>query len=84
MEKQERIAKINEILIEELVINNPNELRPEARLTKDLGADSLDAIEITMELERTFGISITDYQMHQMTESGTVQDVYNMVEEALK
>ena len=84
MEKQERIAKINEILIEELVINNPNELRPEARLTEDLGADSLDAIEITMELERTFGISITDYQMHQMTESGTVQDVYNMVEEALK
>ena len=84
MEKQERIAKINEILIEELVINNPNELRPEARLTEDLGADSLDAIEITMELERTFGISITDYQLHQMTESGTVQDVYNMVDEALK
>lgn len=84
MEKQERIAKINEILIDKLVINNPGELRPEARLTEDLGADSLDAIEITMELERTFGISITDYQLRQMTENGTVQDVYNMVEEALK
>lgn len=84
MEKQERIAKINEIMIDKLVINNPDELRPEARLTEDLGADSLDAIEITMELERTFGISITDYQLRQMTESGTVQDVYNMVEEALK
>jgi len=84
MEKQERIAKINEILIDKLVINTPDELRPEARLTEDLGADSLDAIEITMELERTFGISITDYQLRQMTESGTVQDVYNMVEEALK
>lgn len=84
MEKQERIAKINEILIDKLVINNANELRPEARLTEDLAADSLDAIEITMELERTFGISITDYQLRQMTESGTVQDVYNMVEEALK
>lgn len=84
MEKQERIAKINEILIDKLVINNPDELRPEARLTEDLGADSLDAIEITMDLERTFGISITDYQLRQMTESGTVQDVYNMVDEALK
>lgn len=84
MEKQERIAKINEILIDKLVINNPDELRPEARLAEDLAADSLDAIEITMELERTFGISITDYQLRQMTESGTVQDVYNMVEEALK
>ncbi len=84
MEKQERIAKINEILIDKLVVNSPDELRPEARLTEDLGADSLDAIEITMELERTFGISITDYQLRQMTESGTVQDVYNMVEEALK
>lgn len=84
MEKQERIAKINEILIDKLVINNPDELRPEARLTEDLAADSLDAIDITMELERTFGISITDYQLHQMTQSGTVQDVYNMVDEALK
>ena len=84
MEKQERIAKINEILIDKLVINSPDELRPEARLAEDLAADSLDAIEITMELERTFGISITDYQLRQMTESGTVQDVYNMVEEALK
>lgn len=84
MEKQERIAKINEILIDKLVINNPDELRPEARLAEDLAADSLDAIEITMDLERTFGISITDYQLRQMTESGTVQDVYNMVEEALK
>lgn len=84
MEKQERIAKINEILIDKLVINNPDELRPEARLAEDLAADSLDAIEITMDLERTFGISITDYQLRQMTESGTVQDVYNMVDEALK
>lgn len=84
MEKQERIAKINEILIDKLVINSPDELRPEARLTEDLGADSLDAIDITMQLERTFGISITDYQLRQMTESGTVQDVYNMVDEALK
>jgi acyl carrier protein len=84
MEKQEMISKINAILTEKLVIDNPDELKPEAKLAEDLGGDSLDAIEITMELEREFDISISDYQMHQMTDGGTVQDVYAMVEEALK
>ncbi|MEE6208531.1 MAG: phosphopantetheine-binding protein, partial [Alphaproteobacteria bacterium] len=51
---------------------------------EDLGADSLDAIDITMEIEHQFGISISDYQMRQMTDGGTVQDVYDMVTEALK
>ena len=78
------IERINAILIEKLVIENRDELRPEAKLAEDLGADSLDAIDVTMELEREFDISVTDYQLHQMTTEGTVQDVYNMVEEALK
>lgn len=84
MDKQDMQKQINAILIEELSINNPDEVKPEAKLAEDLGADSLDAIEITMAIERQFDISISDYQMHQMSTSATVQDVYAMVEEALK
>ena len=84
MEKQEMINKINDILIDKLWIDNRDELKPEDKLAEDFGADSLDAIDVTMELEREFDISVTDYQLRQMTESGTVQDVYDMVTEALK
>jgi len=84
MEKQEMIERINAILIDKLVIDNRDDVKPEAKLAEDLGADSLDAIDVTMEIEHQFNISISDYQMHQMTAEGTVQDVYDMVEEALK
>lgn len=84
MDKQDIITKVNDILIDKLCIDNRDELKPEAKLAADLGADSLDAIDVTMELEREFDISVTDYQLHQMTAEGTVQDVYDMVEEALK
>jgi acyl carrier protein len=84
MEKQEMINKINDILIDKLCIDNRDELKPEAKLAEDFGADSLDAIDVTMEIEQQFGISISDYQMHQMTDGATVQDIYTMVEEALK
>lgn len=78
------IERINAILIDKLCIDTSDELKPEAKLAEDLGADSLDAIDVTMEIEHQFDISISDYQMHQMTDGGTVQDVYDMVEEALK
>ncbi len=84
MDKQDIITKVNDILIDKLCIENADELRPEAKLAEDLSADSLDAIDVTMEIEHQFNISISDYQMHQMTDGATVQDVYDMVEEALK
>ena len=84
MDKQDIITKVNDILIDKLCIDNRDELRPEAKLSEDLSADSLDAIDVTMEIEHQFGISISDYQMHQMTDGATVQDIYTMVEEALK
>lgn len=84
MDKQDIITKVNDILIDKLCIDNRDELRPEAKLAEDLGADSLDAIDVTMEIEHQFNISISDYQMRQMTDGATVQDVYDMVTEALK
>ena len=84
MDKQDIITRVNDILIDKIGIYNRDELKPEAKLAEDLGADSLDAIDVTMEIEHQFNISISDYQMHQMTAEGTVQDVYDMVTEALK
>lgn len=84
MDKQDIITKVNDILIDKLCIDNRDELRPEAKLAEDFGADSLDAIDVTMEIEHQFDISISDYQMRQMTDGATVQDVYDMVAEALK
>ena len=88
MDKQDIIKKVNDILIDKLCIDTSDELnpelKPEVKLAEDLGADSLDAIDVTMEIEHQFGISISDYQMRQMTDGGTVQDVYDMVTEALK
>ena len=84
MDKQDIITKVNDILIDKLGIYNAADVKPEAKLAEDLGADSLDAIDVTMEIEHQFNISISDYQMHQMTDGGTVQDVYDMVAEALK
>ena len=84
MDKQDIITKVNDILIDKLCIDNRDDVKPEAKLADDLGADSLDAIDVTMEIEHQFNISISDYQMHQLTDGATVQDVYAMVEEALK
>ena len=84
MDKQDIITKVNDILIDKLCIDNRDDVKPEAKLAEDLGADSLDAIDVTMEIEHQFNISISDYQMHQLTDGATVQDVYAMVEEALK
>ena len=84
MEKQDIITKVNDILIDKLCIDNRDELKPESKLAEDFGADSLDAIDVTMEIEHQFGISISEYQMHQMTDGATVQNIYTMVEEALK
>ena len=47
----------------------------------DLGADSLDTVELIMEFEREFGINIPDNQAEKIT---TVGDAIKFVEESLK
>lgn len=52
-----------------------------ASFTNDLGADSLDTVELIMEFEREFGINIPDNQAEKIT---TVGDAIKFVEESLK
>ena len=50
----------------------------EARLTEDLNADSLDAVELNMALEEKCGVSIPDDKLSEMK---TVGDIYNYLTE---
>lgn len=73
---------VKDILLEVIVTLDEKDIRPEAKLTEDLGADSLDIMEITMHLENTFGISITDYQQNEMA-GYTISEICDMIEKKL-
>lgn len=80
--RQEIESKVNDILVDKLGVSEI-EVKPEATLKDELGADSLDAVEIVMELEREFGISISDEELDGVT-SCKVSEVYDLVERLQK
>ena len=77
--RREIESDINDSLLEVLVTISEGDIRPDAKLTEDFGADSLDIVEIVMHIEKTFGITVTDYQMDEMR-GYTVSQIYDMVE----
>ncbi|MBQ8712993.1 MAG: acyl carrier protein [Prevotella sp.] len=78
-DKQEIEKKVNEILVDKLGVDH-TEIKPDATLRDDLGADSLDIVELIMEFEKDFNISIPDDKVESMTEC-TVGAVYKLIEE---
>ena len=68
--------RIVNILTECLNISS-SQIVPEAHIIDDLGADSLDTVEIVMRLEEEFNIQILDEESEQMF---TVQDIINYIE----
>lgn len=62
-------SKVAEILVEKLGIEE-YEVTPNASFTNDLGADSLDAVEIIMEIEKEFGFPIPDDQAEKIRTVG--------------
>jgi len=69
--------EIKQIVIEQLGVK-PEEVKPTASFKDDLGADSLDAVELIMALEEKFGIEISDIDAEMML---TVNDVIKYIEE---
>ena len=65
-------------VLKRTVTDDESKLVPEAKLIDDLGADSLTAVEITMELEEKLGITIDDDEVSTIV---TIQDIINIVEE---
>ncbi len=72
--------KVKEIIVDTLSCD-PADVTLEASISEDLGADSLDAVELNMALEEAFGVSIPDEQISQFK---TVSDIVNYLEEQVK
>ncbi len=65
--------KVKGIIVEKLGVDE-SEVTPEASFTNDLGADSLDTVELIMEFEKEFNVSIPDEQAE------TIQTVGQAIE----
>ncbi len=73
-------SKVKEIIVEKLGVDL-SEVTPEATFTNDLGADSLDTVELIMELEKAFNVTIPDDQAEKIQ---TVGDAISYVEANVK
>lgn len=62
-------SRVKKIIIDKLGVDE-SEVTPEASFTNDLGADSLDTVELIMEFEKEFNISIPDEQAEGITTVG--------------
>jgi len=69
--------KIKSIIAEQLGVK-AEEIKPESSFIEDLGADSLDTVELVMALEEEFGIEIPDEDAEKM---GTVGDAIKYIDE---
>ncbi len=74
------IDDIKEILVQQLAVK-PELIKSESKLIDDLGADSLDAMEIVTALEEQFGIAIPD---EEATEIKTVGEIINLVNQKIR
>ena len=70
------IEKVKELLASQLNVSK-DKLKNDAKLIEDLGADSLDMVEMLMTMEEEFGISIPDDDAMNLK---TVEDVANYIE----
>jgi acyl carrier protein len=58
--------KVKHIIVEQLGVDE-EEVKPEAHFVDDLGADSLDVVELVMALEEAFGLEISDEDAEKLT-----------------
>jgi acyl carrier protein len=63
--------KVKDIIVEQLGVN-PEQVTPEASFIEDLGADSLDTVELVMAFEEEFGAEIPDEDAEKLTTVGAV------------
>ena len=72
--------RVKDIIVEQLGVN-PDQVTPDAKFIEDLGADSLDTVELVMALEEEFGQEIPDEEAEKLQSVG---DVIKYIEEKQK
>ncbi|MGM9993755.1 MAG: acyl carrier protein [Candidatus Avigastranaerophilus sp.] len=70
------LERVKKVVIEQLSVDE-SIVTPEASFTADLGADSLDTVELVMAFEEEFGCEIPDEEAEKIA---TVQDAVNYIE----
>ena len=80
MESEDIVKKVKAIIVDKLGVEE-SEVTESANFTNDLGADSLDTVELLMEFEKVFGIKIPDEETSTIA---TVEDAINKVKEKLE
>ena len=73
-------SKVKAIIVDKLGVDEAD-VKPEASFTNDLGADSLDTVEIIMEFEKVFDVTIPDDKAEKIA---TVGDAIAYIEENAK
>lgn len=73
-------TRVKAIIVDKLGVDE-KEVTPEASFTNDLGADSLDTVELIMEFEKEFNIAIPDDQAEKI---GTVGEAISYIENNAK
>jgi acyl carrier protein len=79
MEHEEIFEKVKEVIVEQLNVEE-DDVTEDAAFVDDLGADSLDIVELVMALEEQFGVSIPDEQAEKIK---TVGDAVGFITESI-
>ncbi|MEH2350650.1 MAG: acyl carrier protein [Nostoc sp.] len=76
MSQTELFEKVKKIVIEQLSVEPPEKVTPQSKFMEDLGADSLDTVELVMALEEEFDIEIPDEAAEKIV---SVQDAVDYI-----
>ncbi len=76
MSQAELFEKVKKIVSEQLSVDDPAKITPQSKFMDDLGADSLDTVELVMALEEEFDIEIPDEAAEQII---SVQDAVDYI-----
>ncbi|MHC5938419.1 acyl carrier protein [Nostoc sp.] len=76
MSQTELFDKVKKIVTDQLSVEDPDKITPQSKFMDDLGADSLDTVELVMALEEEFDIEIPDEAAEQII---SVQDAVDYI-----
>ena len=77
MAKEEIFDKLKELVVDQLSVEE-DEVTMEASMQDDLGADSLDLVDLVMSVEEEFGVKVADEDLENIK---TVGDIVNYIED---